>query len=84
MCLKCWCTLYCQRGRLHEKKEELHEAKMCYENAVAINPTHVRSLQHLVSYTLLRVFSLKNEKKNLRRGLTPWLLQINTALCIYF
>ena len=54
---------------------------MCYENAVAINPTHVRSLQHLVSYTLLRV---NNEKKILRREPTPWFLQINPASCIYF
>lgn len=49
--------LIIQRGRLHEKKEELHEAKMCYENAVSINPTHVRSLQHLV-----RKFKLYKEK----------------------
>ncbi|ELT88701.1 hypothetical protein CAPTEDRAFT_175698 [Capitella teleta] len=35
------------RGRLYEEKEELAEAKACYENAVAINPCHVISLQHL-------------------------------------
>ena len=34
---------------MYEEKEELPEAKACYENAVAINPSHVVSLQHLVS-----------------------------------
>ncbi|KAJ8670137.1 hypothetical protein QAD02_001396 [Eretmocerus hayati] len=35
------------RGLLHEYKKEYEEAKQCYLNATAINPTHVKSLQHL-------------------------------------
>ncbi|CAK9798302.1 Tetratricopeptide repeat protein 7B [Anthophora plagiata] len=35
------------RGLLHEYKLEYIEAKQCYQNAVAINPSHVKSLQHL-------------------------------------
>ncbi|KAK2192924.1 hypothetical protein NP493_20g07035 [Ridgeia piscesae] len=35
------------KGRLAEHKEEFNEAKSFYENAVSINPAHVRSLQHL-------------------------------------
>lgn len=35
------------RGLLHEKKREFNEARQWFQNAVAINPTHVKSLQHL-------------------------------------
>lgn len=35
------------RGRVHEYKSEFHEAKQYYQNAVAINPAHIKSLQHL-------------------------------------
>ncbi|KAF7408227.1 hypothetical protein HZH68_003074 [Vespula germanica] len=35
------------RGLLHEYKLEYTEAKQCYQNAVTINPSHVKSLQHL-------------------------------------
>lgn len=35
------------RGLLHEYKLEYAEAKQCYQNAVSINPSHVKSLQHL-------------------------------------
>ncbi|XP_012272364.1 tetratricopeptide repeat protein 7B [Orussus abietinus] len=35
------------RGLLHEHKLEYVEAKQCYQNAVSINPSHIKSLQHL-------------------------------------
>ncbi|XP_012134838.1 tetratricopeptide repeat domain 7 isoform X2 [Megachile rotundata] len=35
------------RGLLHEHKLEYLEAKQCYQNAVSINPSHIKSLQHL-------------------------------------
>ncbi|KAG8276607.1 Tetratricopeptide repeat protein 7B [Homalodisca vitripennis] len=35
------------RGLVHEHKHEFMEAKQCYQNAVAINPSHIKSLQHL-------------------------------------
>ncbi|KAG7205179.1 hypothetical protein KM043_018269 [Ampulex compressa] len=35
------------RGLLHEHKLEYIEAKQCYQDAVAINPSHIKSLQHL-------------------------------------
>ncbi|OAD59814.1 Tetratricopeptide repeat protein 7B [Eufriesea mexicana] len=35
------------RGLLHEYKLEYMEAKQCYQNAVSINPSHIKSLQHL-------------------------------------
>ncbi|KAK3872535.1 hypothetical protein Pcinc_022393 [Petrolisthes cinctipes] len=37
------------KGLLHEKKSEFHEAQTCYQNALAINPYHLKSLRHLVS-----------------------------------
>lgn len=33
---------------MHEYKLEYTEAKQCYQNAVSINPSHIKSLQHLV------------------------------------
>ncbi|GLH01190.1 Tetratricopeptide repeat protein 7B [Gryllus bimaculatus] len=35
------------RGLIHEYKKEFVEAKLCFQNAIAINPTHIKSLQHL-------------------------------------
>lgn len=35
------------RGLLHEHKQEYIEAKQCFQNAVSINPSHIKSLQHL-------------------------------------
>ncbi|XP_034940307.1 tetratricopeptide repeat protein 7B [Chelonus insularis] len=35
------------KGLLHEYKSEYNEAKQCYQNAVAVNPYHIKSLQHL-------------------------------------
>ncbi|PNF24650.1 hypothetical protein B7P43_G18222 [Cryptotermes secundus] len=35
------------RGLVHEYKQEFVEAKLYFQNAVAINPTHIKSLQHL-------------------------------------
>ncbi|CAH0553551.1 unnamed protein product [Brassicogethes aeneus] len=35
------------KGLLHVHKQEWPEAKLCFQNAVAINPQHVKSLQQL-------------------------------------
>ncbi|XP_073996401.1 tetratricopeptide repeat domain 7 [Rhodnius prolixus] len=35
------------RGLIHEQKCEFVEAKQCFHNAVSINPSHIKSLQHL-------------------------------------
>ncbi|KAK7066570.1 Tetratricopeptide repeat protein 7B [Halocaridina rubra] len=35
------------KGLLHEKKNEFHDAQTCYQNALAINPYHIKSLRHL-------------------------------------
>lgn len=40
------CTL--QKGRIQEHKNEFVEAKQSYQNAVSINPCHIKSLQRLV------------------------------------
>ena len=40
-----------QRGRIFELKENLTEAKNCFDNAISINPNHVASIQHLVRRT---------------------------------
>lgn len=45
-----------QKGLLHEKKNEFHEAQMCYQNALAINPYHLKSLRHLVSSAVRTLF----------------------------
>ncbi|XP_046670880.1 LOW QUALITY PROTEIN: tetratricopeptide repeat protein 7B-like [Homalodisca vitripennis] len=39
--------MYTVRVLVHEHKHEFMEAKQCYQNAVAINPSHIKSLQHL-------------------------------------
>ncbi|XP_041353542.1 tetratricopeptide repeat protein 7B-like isoform X2 [Gigantopelta aegis] len=39
--------LYFMKGRVFEHKQKYKDAKRCFENAVAINPGHTRSLQHL-------------------------------------
>lgn len=43
-----------QKGLVHEQKQEFHEAKVCYQNAISINPLHIKTLQHLVSIHPLR------------------------------
>lgn len=40
--------LFIQRGLFHEKRNEFNEAKQCYQNAVTVHPSHLKSLQHLV------------------------------------
>lgn len=35
------------KGLVHECRHEYYEAKTCFQNAVSINPLHVRALQHL-------------------------------------
>lgn len=36
-----------QRGLIHVYKEEWNEAKLCFQNSVAVNPRHIKSLQQL-------------------------------------
>jgi tetratricopeptide (TPR) repeat protein len=40
-------VMFLQKGLLHMHKQEWPEAKLCFQNAVAINPQHVKSLQEL-------------------------------------
>ena len=37
-------------------KESFADAKNCFENAIAINPSHVQSIQHLVSAFYVFIF----------------------------
>nr|KAG5714599.1 hypothetical protein BaRGS_007045 [Batillaria attramentaria] len=39
--------VYFMRGRVLEHKQLFEEARICYENAIAINPGHTKSLHHL-------------------------------------
>ncbi|KAH9380268.1 hypothetical protein HPB48_018188 [Haemaphysalis longicornis] len=39
--------LMVMKGLLHEIRKEYYDAKMCFQNAVSINPLHVTALQHL-------------------------------------
>ncbi|GBM52501.1 Tetratricopeptide repeat protein 7B [Araneus ventricosus] len=39
--------LMVMKGRVHECRHEYEEAKLCFQNAVAVNPFHVKALQHL-------------------------------------
>ncbi|XP_050402565.1 tetratricopeptide repeat protein 7B [Patella vulgata] len=39
--------VYFMKGRVLEHKQKYLDAKVCFENAVAINPGHTKSLQHL-------------------------------------
>ncbi|CAL1283803.1 unnamed protein product [Larinioides sclopetarius] len=39
--------LMVMKGRVHECRQEYEEAKLCFQNAVAVNPFHVKALQHL-------------------------------------
>lgn len=49
---------YLQKGLVHEQRDEFHEAKICYQNAISVNPLHIKTLQHLVSLiTSSRCFS---------------------------
>lgn len=55
-----------QRGLLHEHKQEFVEAKLSYQNALAIHPTHMKSMQHLVSIYLVQpIFKIFGEVVNL-------------------
>ena len=36
-----------QRGAVHEYNQEYPEAKNCYDNALAINPSHIKTMQGL-------------------------------------
>ena len=45
------CSL--QRGRIFEIQEKYIDAKNCFDNAIAINPAHVPSIQHLVRFISL-------------------------------
>lgn len=36
-----------QKGLIHECKREFCDARQWFQNAIAVNPTHVKSLQHL-------------------------------------
>jgi tetratricopeptide (TPR) repeat protein len=36
-----------QRGRIFEYKEDYSQAKLCYQNALSINPYHIASLQQI-------------------------------------
>lgn len=35
------------RGRIHEYRQEFGQAKVCYQNALSINPYHIQSLQQM-------------------------------------
>lgn len=35
---------------MHEARQEYNEARLCFQNAVAVNPSHIKALQHLVSF----------------------------------
>ncbi|XP_059174334.1 tetratricopeptide repeat protein 7B-like [Physella acuta] len=39
--------VFFMKGLVNEHKGNLTEAKICYENAVSVNPTHSKSLYHL-------------------------------------
>jgi len=36
-----------QKGRILEYREELTQAKICYQNALSINPDHIQTLQQM-------------------------------------
>jgi cytochrome bd-type quinol oxidase subunit 1 len=76
-----------QRGRFYEMKGELAEAKACFENAVAINPSHVISLQHLVftaivfgSTCLMPNLSLSRVKFSTKWKMDAWLKKCSEML----
>ena len=43
---------FLQRGCCHEYNCEYKEAKNCYDSALAINPSHIKSMQSLGSVLL--------------------------------
>ena len=47
-----------QRGRVHEAMGDLLLARRCYENAISINPSHAKSLKHLVRTRTHRILVL--------------------------
>ena len=60
------------RGLIFEAKGELEEARQCYENALAVNPSHVQSLHHLASvYFKLGFFRLSEQTLNLALRTEP-------------
>lgn len=48
------------RGQIAELRGNIEEAKRWYEEALSISPTHVKTMQRLVKYTLtsLSLFTL--------------------------
>ena len=60
------------RGLIFEAKEEFEEARQCYENALAVNPSHVQSLQHLANvYFKLGFLRLAEQTLNLALRTEP-------------
>ena len=60
------------RGLIFEAKGEYEEARQCYENALAVNPSHVQSLQHLASvYFKLGFLRLAEQTLNLALRTEP-------------
>ena len=60
------------RGLIFEAKGEYEDARQCYENALAVNPSHVQSLQHLASvYFKLGFLRLSEQTLNLALRTDP-------------
>lgn len=60
------------RGLIFEAKGGLEEARQCYENALAVNPSHVQSLLHLASvYFKLGFLRLAEQTLNLALRTEP-------------
>jgi tetratricopeptide (TPR) repeat protein len=38
---------FLQKGRIFEYKQEYLQAKLCYQNALSLNPYHIQSLQQI-------------------------------------
>ena len=43
-----------QRGSIHEYNQDYVEAKNCYDSALAINPSHIKSMQNLGAVLMLQ------------------------------
>ena len=60
------------RGLIYEAKEEFEGARQCYENALAVNPSHVQSLLHLANvYYKLGFNRLSEQTLNLALRTEP-------------
>merc|ERR1719273_2982504 len=60
------------RGLIFEAKGGLEDARQCYENALAVNPSHVQSLLHLASvYFKLGFLRLAEQTLNLALRTEP-------------